>query len=337
MGDNEPKTWHPSVKQYIGKVVDQYVLIEPLGQGGMGLIFKAEQKRIKRHVAVKLLSPDHISNEVSIQRLQREATAMANLKHPHIATVFDMVISNDAHPWLIMELIEGTSLKTILQSDGKVSPERVVNIFLQVADAMDYAHANGLIHRDLKPDNIMLTLEYTGDYVKVVDFGIAKIVDAEPGEQSLTAQGQSMGSPFYMSPEQCSHQSAPDFRSDVYSLGVIMYECLTGVLPIKANSLLEIAWLKSNEPPKPFPPELKAWTKLETLTLACLAADPEKRPQTMAQVRDSLAQIQKQLTAGGGVPPEPAPAVEVEKSPAPETSGIANKLLQRIKDTFRRV
>lgn len=98
MGDNEPKTWHPSVKQYIGKVVDQYVLIEPLGQGGMGLIFKAEQKRIKRHVAVKLLSPDHISNEVSIQRLQREATAMANLKHPHIATVFDMVISHDAHP-----------------------------------------------------------------------------------------------------------------------------------------------------------------------------------------------------------------------------------------------
>lgn len=297
MGENKPNSWHPSVEQYIGKVIDQYVLVEPLGQGGMGLIFKAEQRRIKRFVAVKLLSPDHMSNDVSIKRLQREATSMANLKHPHIATLFDMVISKEAQPYLIMELIEGTSLKTILRAEGKMTPLRAVNIFLQVADAMDYAHTNGVMHRDLKPDNVMLTTEFrTVDYVKILDFGIAKSVEV-PGVnvEALTHQGQMMGSPLYMSPEQCVGKGVPDLRTDIYSLGVIMYECLTGDVPIKGHSFVETAWLKTTELPAPFPAELKLSPELETLTMECLASEPDKRPQTMRLVREKLEEIRKQL------------------------------------------
>lgn len=310
MSEKGRKNWHPSVAQYIGKVVDQYVLVEPLGQGGMGLIFKAEQQRIKRFVAVKLLSPDHISNEVSIKRLQREATAMANLKHPHIATVFDMVISNDAHPWLIMELIEGTSLKTIIQAEGKLQPERVVNIFLQVADAMDYAHTNGLIHRDLKPDNIMLTSDVRPDFVKILDFGIAKT--AESNTEALTHQGQMIGSPLYMSPEQCVGKSMPDLRTDIYSLGVILYECLTGDVPFRGQSFVETAYLKSTEQPAPFPEELKYCPQLESLTLACLAAAPDDRPASMTVVREQLEQVRRQFE---GTPVNPLPVIQPSLAP----------------------
>jgi serine/threonine-protein kinase len=315
VGDNKQPSWHPSVEQYIGKVIDQYVLIEPLGQGGMGLIFKAEQRRIKRFVAVKLLSPDHMSNEVSVKRLQREATAMANLKHPHLATLFDMVISKEAQPYLIMELIEGTSLRQVLRDEGRLKPERAVTIFSQIADAMAYAHANSVVHRDLKPDNIMLCSGFRDDFVKILDFGIAKSTDIAANPESLTHQGQMIGSPLYMSPEQCIGQSAPDHRTDIYSLGVIMYEAVTGKVPIKAHSFVEIAWLKTTEQPEPFPEELRYCAQLEELTMSCLASDPEKRPASMEVVRQRLDRIRRQLDPA--VQSGQHAAVDASSVPAP--------------------
>ncbi|MFN8656221.1 MAG: serine/threonine-protein kinase [Candidatus Obscuribacterales bacterium] len=318
MSENKQPSWHPSVEQYIGKVIDQYVLVEPLGQGGMGLIFKAEQRRIKRFVAVKLLSPDHMSNEVSLKRLQREATSMANLKHPHIATLFDMVISKEAQPYLIMELIEGISLKQQLRDHGKLTPQRAVNILLQVCEAMEYAHANGLIHRDLKPDNIMLTSDVRPDFVKILDFGIAK--SAEPNTEALTHQGQMIGSPLYMSPEQCVGKALPDQRTDIYSLGVILYECLTGDVPFRGQSFVETAYLKSTEQPAPFPEDLKYCPQLESITLACLAPTPDDRPASMTVVREQLEQVRRQFE---GTPVNPLPVVQAAAPPPQADAPLA--------------
>jgi|AGTN01.1.fsa_nt_gi Serine/threonine protein kinase len=285
MDENSQGTRRVNVDHYIGKTLDKYVLTESLGRGGMGLVFKAEQKRIKRFVAIKILPPARM-DEVSIKRLEREATAMGNMKHPHIATLFDFGMSEDKQPYLVMELIEGRSLKQLLKdSGGMLEADRVVAILIQICDAMDYAHANGVIHRDLKPDNVMLANDVHADFVKILDFGIAKSLDASV---SLTKTGQMVGSPVYMSPEQCTGKSVPDHRSDIYSLGSLLYECLTGVIPLKGDTYLETVYRKTNDTPDPFPAHLDDCKKLEELVFRCLQADPSKRPQSMEEVRAEL-------------------------------------------------
>lgn len=285
MDENSQGTRRVNVDKYIGKTLDKYVLTESLGRGGMGLVFKAEQKRIKRFVAIKILPPARM-DEVSIKRLEREATAMGNMKHPHIATLFDFGMSEEKQPYLVMELIEGRSLKQVLKdSGGKLEADRVVAILIQIADAMEYAHVNGVIHRDLKPDNVMLTDDLHADYVKVLDFGIAKSLDASV---SLTKTGQMVGSPVYMSPEQCTGKSVPDHRSDIYSLGALLYECLTGVIPLRGDTYLETVYRKTNDTPDPFPEHLDDCKSLEELVLRCLQAEPSMRPQSMGEVKAEL-------------------------------------------------
>ena len=273
---------------YINKVIDKYKLVERLGAGGMGLVYRAEQARMDRCVAIKLLPFTLVNDEVNVKRIEREAKAMGNLRHPNIATIFDFGFSEEYQPYLVMELITGQSLGKLIHQERCIEPQRVVRIMAQAADAMDYAHKHNIIHRDLKPDNIMLDNEHTDDFVKILDFGIAKSVDEAVNlSQSLTRPGTVVGSPLYMSPEQCVGQKL-DVTSDIYSLGVIMYEILTGTIPCKGATIYETIGKKTTEPPPPFPLHVAEYRELEALTLSCLATLKTDRPSSMAEVRDRL-------------------------------------------------
>jgi len=275
---------------YIGKVIDKYKLVERLGAGGMGLVYRAEQARMDRHVAVKLLPFTLVNDQVNVKRIEREAKAMGNLRHPNIATIFDFGFSEEYQPYLVMELITGRSLGDMLHEERSLDPQRVIKVMAQAADAMDYAHKHGIIHRDLKPDNIMLDNHHTDDFVKILDFGIAKSVDEAVSlsqSQSLTRPGTVVGSPLYMSPEQCVGQRL-DAKTDIYSLGVIMYEILTGLVPCKGATIYETIGKKTTEAPPPFPPQFAQFKELENLTLSCLATLKGDRPESMQAVRDML-------------------------------------------------
>ncbi len=272
---------------YLGKVLDKYTLVEKLGTGGMGLVYRAEQVRIKREVAIKLLSARLVSDAINVKRIEREANSMGKLRHPNIATFHDFGISPEGQPYLVMEFISGKSLGQLLDEEKRVEPRRLIAIMAQVADAMAYAHKREIIHRDLKPDNIMLSCEHKEDFVKVLDFGIAKSADEN---LALTQSGVLIGSPLYMSPEQCKGEKL-DAKTDIYSLGVIMYEALTGIVPCKGATIYETIGRKTQEQPPPFPPELGGWKLLERLTLACLATNPDHRPESMGVVHERLSTL----------------------------------------------
>lgn len=285
----------------VGKVIDKYVILERLGKGGMGLVYKAQHQRIKRYAALKLLPARESRDEVSVKRLEREATAMGKLQHPAIATMYDFGMTDEGQPYIVMELMRGENLKQYLKQKGRLEAEDALAIFLQISEAMAYAHAMGLMHRDLKPENIMFAedqkeLEQADTLVtparkaaiKVLDFGIARHTEES---LMLTRTGQIVGSASYMSPEQCSGKKPVDTRTDIYSLGVIMYEMLTGSLPYKGETFLETIYLKTTELPAPFPQNLENPPGLENLVLKCLMVQPEDRPQSMEEVNAALRSI----------------------------------------------
>ncbi len=303
---------------YVGRVLDKYKLIERLGVGGMGLVYRAEQARIKRQVAIKLLPYTLIADEVNVKRIEREATAMGKLRHPNIATIFDIGYSEEGQPFIAMELIDGSSLRTLLDQSKRLDVRRALKIFAQVADAMEFAHKHGIIHRDLKPDNIMLDCGHTDDFVKVLDFGIAKSADnvASVG-QSLTTPGMIVGSPLYMSPEQCLGQKL-DSKSDIYSLGIVMYQALTGEIPYKGATVYETIGKKTTEAPTPFPPDLELDRDLEALTLACIAPMRNDRPASMSEVKDRLVAL--------ALSPSPWDYKTQEDLAAPDPGAISSEI-----------
>ncbi|HEY9869340.1 MAG TPA: protein kinase [Candidatus Obscuribacterales bacterium] len=274
------------------KLADRYQIISVIGHGGMGVVYKARHELMDRIVAIKMLKPQLIMDAQSAQRFQQEAKAASRLSHPNVITLFDFGMTATGQPYLVMDYLPGTSLADLIKQEGRVGVERFLRICAQVCDALDHAHRHGIIHRDLKPGNIMLTVrEGEPDFVKVVDFGVAKILPfAGEDSQSVTQSGEVFGSPVYMSPEQCVGEPL-DVRSDVYSMGVVMYEMLTGRVPLRGKDIIQTIMMHKCDMPPRFSqvrPDLKLPERLETVVLNALQKDPAQRHQTMAELKEDL-------------------------------------------------
>ena len=281
-------------------VEGKYLIVESLGKGGMGVVYKVEQVLLKRPMALKTLKGSEFS-ESKIRRFHSEAKLLAKLDHPGLVRVQDFGFVNHVKPFLVMDFVQGRTLATELQTSGVISLERSIKIFLELCFALGYAHAQDVVHRDVKPSNIMLTAAELpeDEHVKVLDFGIAKLMHHGLNEtEDLTRTGEVFGSPFYMSPEQCAGKPV-DHRTDIYSVGCIMFEVLTGAPPFTGETALTTMMLHQSEKPlslkeasmgREFPAEI------EKLLAYMLEKDPDQRIQNMHEVSKVLIGFQKGLS-----------------------------------------
>lgn len=271
---------------------DKYLVESVLGKGGMSTVYKAKQTYMDRIVALKLLHPQLVSDPTSVQRFSQEAKAAASLSHPNIITVYDFGITAKGEAYLAMDYLVGSSLSAILDMSGPVPENEALDMFRQICRGLVHAHNKGIVHRDLKPANLVLTADDDGSVlVRIVDFGIAKILPGE-GEvsQHLTKTGDIFGSPLYMSPEQWT-ASKLDYRSDIYSLGCVMYEVLTGMPPFAGDTPMDTMNLHLSEPAPPFRetnPHLKVSKELEQVVLTCLEKKVNHRYQSAHEVLHAL-------------------------------------------------
>jgi serine/threonine protein kinase/DNA-binding LacI/PurR family transcriptional regulator len=273
------------VDELIGQTLGDYRIVERIGRGGMARVYRAYQASVNRDVAIKVIATDNVEAvdlEIYKERFEREARVVASLEHSHVLPIYDYGLT-DSMTYIVMRLLSGGSLSDQLSS-GPLSPHRAADIFRQVARGLDHAHSKGIIHRDLKPANIMF--DSAGD-AYLTDFGLAKWVEDSP---ALTQTGKIVGTPAYMSPEQLRGDPL-DRRSDIYSMGIILYQMLTGVLPFDSTSgdVITIIYQHLEKPP-PSPrginPDLPP--EVEAVVLRALAKEPEKRYDTIIEVANSL-------------------------------------------------
>ena len=283
-----------------GNYADRYEVFTLLGKGGMSVVYKARHLFTKKFVALKILHPHLAHNEMTVRRFRQEAQTSGTLVHPGIISVQDFGVCDGA-PYLVMDFIEGKSLAEVIKEDGPFSFERFLDLMIQVSAALDYAHRNQVIHRDLKPSNIMVSEIDGKEQAKIVDFGLAKVIQNSPSGQQLTQTGELFGSPLYMSPEQCAGRVL-DARSDVYALGCVMFEVLSGKPPFVGETVFETINKHLNAPPPPLSaPQLDAdlRERVELLVLKCLAKDVDSRFASANDVVSELRSIK--LSHRGGV------------------------------------
>jgi eukaryotic-like serine/threonine-protein kinase len=274
---------------YFGKeIAGQFRIVERIGSGGMGSVYKAEQPSMNRFVAVKILHPRYLSRPDLVSRFRREARAMSHLSHPNTARVFLYGQLDDGACYIVMEHLTGQNIAQLVRAEGPMDATRAVNVMVQVCGALEEAHRSGIVHRDLKPENIFLTAQGgITDFPKVLDFGLAKVTEREmrPGSLILTQEGMVFGTPEFMSPEQAQGKTL-DGRSDVYSLGIILYEMLTGRLPFDAAQPMDYIAKHVNEPPIPLTQRMSGrplLPGLEAVVARSLAKSPDDRYQTAAE------------------------------------------------------
>ncbi len=269
-------------------LADRYEIICEVGRGALGVVYMARHLVIEKTVAVKVLFGEVQKDETNFHRFQREAQAASSMSHPNIVVVYDFGISQNHTPFLVMDFVEGTNLKDILQRHGKLPIARAVAIFLQMASALEHAHSKGILHRDIKPENVVLMhTAWNPEFVKLVDFGIAKYVN-EPSKNSkkLTMDGEVLGTPAYMSPEQILGNKL-DARSDIYCLGVLMYHTISGKLPILGTNSAETMSMHVTDLPQDLAeacPGVKVPHRLSRTIMKTLKKHAQDRHQTMREL-----------------------------------------------------
>jgi serine/threonine protein kinase len=284
----------------------KYRVERVLGAGAMGVVVAARHLELRELRALKFMLPTALGDEIAVERFFREARAVVRLKSQHVARVHDMGRLDDGAPYIVMEYLEGLDLRDLLKQRGVLSIAEAVGYVLQAGDAMMEAHASGVIHRDLKPANLFLTTGSRGEAcIKVLDFGIAKLIDGDASVEERTATSSFVGTPSYMSPEQMRGKSV-DARSDLWAIGVILYRMLAGKMPF-AGALANEVWgavlLDEPESPRALRPDLPE--ELEAAILRCLRKDPEQRFASVAELCQALA------------PFAPGPLAPVSLVPAP--------------------
>jgi serine/threonine protein kinase len=277
----EVGAWSP------GAVVrGKYRILSKIGQGGMGAVYKALHVTFDELRAIKVISPELIHDQLFVKRFKHEAVITRKLQHPNAVRVDDIDEAEDGRPFIVMEFIEGQSLRKLIEDHGAMPVERACSIIKQSAAALDAAHRLGMVHRDIKPDNIVLVETPEGEQAKVLDFGIAKLKEGRTGEMggmTLTGTGVVIGTPQYMSPEQAMGRRGDqlDGRSDLYSLGIVMYQMLTGELPFRADTTMEMLIAHLQQPPinvRAVRPELQIPAGVANVVMRLLAKKPEDRP-----------------------------------------------------------
>lgn len=307
---------------FVGREIldGQFRIIKRIGAGGMGSVYRAYEPAMGREVAIKILHPNLKGRSDLVSRFRREARAMSQLKHPHTVRVFMYGELEDGSLYIVMEMLEGKNLNQTVRKGGPMSPARAIPIVSAACRALHEAHEMGIVHRDLKPENIFVCQEPEKDHAKVLDFGLAKVTEAQmrPGSMILTQEGMVFGTPEFMSPEQ-ARGSTLDARSDIYSLACILYEALTGKLPFIAKTPMEYVGKHVTAAPIPLSDRVEGRTFPEGLGKViekALAKNPADRFQTAIELAEALEPYADE--SGHSAPP---PIVSV--TPAQKLSSAA--------------
>jgi len=277
--------------KYTGPLqLGNYLVLGPIGQGGMGRVYKARHRRMQRLVAIKMISPRAASSGDVTRRFMREARASARLNHPHIVRAFDVDVADGA-TYFAMEFVDGVDLATLVKRRGPLPVEKVVDLMTQAGEGLQYAHAQGIVHRDIKPSNLLVD---TAGTLKILDMGLARFDEASAGP--LTVTGEVVGTADYMSPEQAETPRSVDHRSDIYSLGCTMYLLLTGQ-PMYAGQTIMEKLMSHKSAPIPSLRDMRrdVLRRLDQLFQEMVAKKPDDRPQTMSDVVSRMRRIEAAL------------------------------------------
>ncbi|MFQ5435479.1 MAG: serine/threonine-protein kinase, partial [Anaerolineae bacterium] len=302
----------------IGKTISHYKILEKLGEGGMGVVYKAEDTKLKRTVALKFLPANLTHDEEAKDRFMREAQAASALDHPNIGTIHE-IDEAEGQSFIAMAFVDGQSLKEKIEA-GPLEVDEALDIAIQVADGLQEAHEKGIVHRDIKPANIMVT---TKGQAKILDFGLAKLM----GRSMLTRTGMTLGTVAYMSPEQ-TRGDRLDHRTDIWAFGVVLYEMLTGELPFKGHYEQAVMYSIMHEEPEP-PGQLRKDIpeEIERIILDALNKDTDSRISSANELSKYLTDYDSRRHPATGAPREPGSVLRLLKTPGFAISGIIILLL----------